>query len=459
MTSVRTRLALLFAGLSGILLTAFSVGMTLYSETVAASELERRLDSETQRFRAYFLGEWAEVKSGVHPSLAAELLPFTPPGATALHVTGPDGVVIAASAGFETPSAAVAFDAMIGGEPFHGRTFFIEPSSGERYRVALAINGGSFARHRAWMWIGTAASVPLALLLSYLLGRYFVRRALAPIDQMRREAERISAEGLPGSIPEPRTTGEFLELCRTFNRLLEALRGSMENLEHFAADAAHELRTPLTNLKAELELELSNAKPRTPEELDRLLVSLHEEVTRMHRTVTDLFTLARVKQGEFALEQEAVRIGEILEEAQEAWQPVAATRRVTIERTPGDAEVSGDTTALRRVFMNLVENAVKYNRDGGAVRLSVEKSNDHVLVRVADTGPGIPDNERENLFKRFHRIDRARSSDTGGAGLGLAICKSFVEAHGGTIRVESEPGRDTTFVVELPAPPPATSNQ
>ncbi len=452
MKSVRARLALLFAALTGSLLAAFAVGMAIYSEKVASSELERRLDAEIHRFRAYFIEEWTEVKAGVHPSLAAELLPFTPPGATAIHVTGPDGALIAASTDFAPPSETDEFEVAVGGEPFHGRRFVIEPGAGERFQVALAINGAFFARHRAWMWIGAAASAPLALALSWLLGLYFVRRALAPIEQMRREAERISVEGLTGSIPEPRTTGEFLELCRTFNRLLDALRQSMENLEHFAADAAHELRTPLTNLKAELELELSTSKGRTPEENERLLVSLHEEVTRMHRTVTDLFTLARMKRGEYTLVRERIRIGGLLEEAQEIWEPVAATHRVSIERKPGDAEVHGDPTALRRVFMNLIENAVKYNRDGGAVRLSVEKDNGHVLVRVADTGPGIPAHEIHHLFKRFHRIDRARSRDTGGAGLGLAICKSFVEAHGGNIRVESEPGKETSFVVELPAP-------
>jgi two-component system phosphate regulon sensor histidine kinase PhoR len=114
------------------------------------------------------------------------------------------------------------------------------------------------------------------------------------------------------------------------------------------------------------------------------------------------------------------------------------------------AEVAGDPVALRRVFMNLVENAVKYNREGGRVTLSLERHDGHVRVRVADTGIGIPAEHLPRLFRRFYRIDKARSRESGGAGLGLAICKSFIEAHEGTIQVSSEPGRGTTFTVELP---------
>jgi len=248
-------------------------------------------------------------------------------------------------------------------------------------------------------------------------------------------------------VPEPTVGSEFQTLARTFNEMLERIERAFEDLQNFAADAAHELRTPLSNLRAELETALQDTH-RNP---DPLLASLAEEIHRMNRIITDLLTLAKLDLRQYALRKEPLLLAPILQEVCDTWGPLATERGIALSLREGaEVVVNGDAVALRRVAMNLVENAVKYNRDGGRVDLSLHTEKGRVRLEIADTGLGISADHLPHLFRRFYRVDKARSRETGGAGLGLAICKSFVEAHEGTIEVFSVEGRGTTFTVTLP---------
>ncbi len=231
--------------------------------------------------------------------------------------------------------------------------------------------------------------------------------------------------------------------------MLDRIEQSIGDLQHFAADAAHELRTPLANLRAEVETAIQER--RSPEEYERILASASEEVGRMSRIVSDLFTLARIDMHQYEIQKEPVRIGPLIQEVTEMWAIPDRERKIDILAEGGDAEVIGNPVALRRVLMNLVENAVKYNREGGRIILSVGRDGGAVQIYVRDTGIGIPPEHVPRLFRRFYRVDKARSRDTGGVGLGLAICKSFVEAQGGRIGVSSVPGEGTVFKIDLPA--------
>jgi heavy metal sensor kinase len=231
--------------------------------------------------------------------------------------------------------------------------------------------------------------------------------------------------------------------------MLDRLDRAFQDLHNFAADAAHELRTPLATLRAELDTAIQ--EPRSPEEHERLLMSFAEEVTRMNRIVSDLFTLAKIDMRQYALQKERVELGALLDEARDVWEPSAEEGGIEIRREGPPIVVAGDPVALRRVFMNLIENAIKYNRPGGSIHLSTESLPGKARVRVRDTGMGISADDLPRLFKRFYRVDKARSRDSGGAGLGLAICRSFIEAHGGTISVESAVGAGTTFTIDIPA--------
>jgi signal transduction histidine kinase len=171
----------------------------------------------------------------------------------------------------------------------------------------------------------------------------------------------------------------------------------------------------------------------------------------MSRIVTDLFTLAKLDMRQYALQKERVALRPLLEEARETWQVPAAERKVEIRIEGADVPVAGDPVALRRVFMNLIENAVKYNRAGGQVRITIGRDNGRAKISVVDSGIGIGKEHLPRLFRRFYRADKGRSRENGGAGLGLAICKAFIEAHEGTIDVDSTPGAGTTFRISLPA--------
>jgi heavy metal sensor kinase len=328
----------------------------------------------------------------------------------------------------------------------HGFSF--EGAKGEAFEGRLAVPEQVFLQPLRQFGLYFLVFFPMVLAVTALVGHLFVRRALTPVELMRRQAEQISRTNVSERVPEPASTGEFRDLARTFNEMLGRLERGIQDLQNFAADAAHELRTPLATLRAEIETAIQER--RSPEEYERVLASLGEEVSRMSRIVTDLFVLAKIDMRQYALQKERVRLRPLLEEARETWQAAASQRGIEIAMEGEDAEVAGDPVALRRVFMNLVENSVKYNRDGGRVTLRIARENGRAKVRVSDTGIGIPADSLPRLFHRFYRVDKARSRDSGGAGLGLAICRSFIEAHEGTIDVSSEPGRGTTFTVELP---------
>jgi heavy metal sensor kinase len=430
--SVRVRLALLFTLATAAILGAFATSLYLWVRASLDRELERRLETERRLFAAYFLEEHEEVRRGVHADLRSVLEGYSRASNARIGVRRADGTVL------------IPFPP--GGRSVEER---VRTPEGEGFVLTIGVSEELLEYQLGQLRRSYAIFGPLALLASFLLGYVFVGRALAPVAQIRHQAETISRANLSERVPVPAARGEFQDLARTFNEMLDRLDRGFQDLQNFAADAAHELRTPLANLQAEIDTAVQ--KSRTPEEYERILASIDEEVARMNRVVADLFVLAKIDMRQYALSRERVSLGRILEEARETCQHAADRRGIRIEFEGGDATAAGDPVALRRVFMNLVENAVKYNREGGRVRITLERSNGTIRVRVRDTGIGIPAEHLPKLFHRFYRVDKARSRETGGAGLGLAICKSFVEAHEGRIEVQSTPGEGTTFTVELPA--------
>jgi len=328
----------------------------------------------------------------------------------------------------------------------HGR---VTASSGESFSAGFALRVSSAGEPLRELRLYFALFAAPGLALSALVGYFLARRALRPVEEIRRNAERISRANLSERVPLPSPRDEIHDLARTFNEMLDRLEAAVDDLKNLAADAAHELRTPLANLRAEIDTAVQ--EPRTSEEHEKVLMSVADEVARMTRIVSDLFTLARMDLRQHALEKRRIELRPLLEEARETWTAAADRRRIEIRLEGAAAPIQGDASAVSRIFMNLVENAVKYNRDGGRITLSLEQTPDAVKVRVADTGIGIEPEHLPKLFRRFYRTDKARSRETGGAGLGLAIAKSFVEAHGGRIQVESAPEVGTTFTLTFPS--------
>ncbi|HXG61196.1 MAG TPA: ATP-binding protein [Planctomycetota bacterium] len=436
MKSIGVRLTLRFVLVAGLLLAAFSSSLYLWVRDGLRRDLEAELSLGARLLEERLAEELDELGRGVHADLGEVLDPFLQAAGGWAEIRDGSGNVVYRSEGPAENLRERSFEAT-------------DPRGGPPWRVRFALPMDPYERPLAQLRLFYLVFFPATLAVAGLAGFFFVKRALAPVETLRRCAERISRANLSERVPEPETEGELRDLARTLNEMLERLERAMEDLRSFAADAAHELRTPLANLRAELETALQDRRP--PDEYERILGSVSEEVARMNRIVGDLLALARMDLRRHALPKERVPLLQLLEETRETWAPAAEARGIRIHLEGPPAEVAGDPVALRRVFMNLVENAVKYNREGGRVDLRLDRADGWVRVAVRDTGLGIPPEHLPHLFRRFYRVDRARSRETGGAGLGLALCKSFVEAHEGRIRVESVPGRGSCFTVELPA--------
>jgi two-component system OmpR family sensor kinase len=296
---------------------------------------------------------------------------------------------------------------------------------------------------------GTAAAGGLIALVVSLLGGWFLAgRALAPVARISQAAAAMTAGDLTARIAIERTENELEQVALALNQAFDRLHQAVENERRFTADASHELRTPLATISAEIEWAL--ARPRTADEYRRCLDTAQRAADRMRRVVERLLTLAHADAGAAALQRAPVGLGPVVNDAVGIVKPLAEQKRVTIETRLDAAMVVGDRDRLTDLATNLVSNAIRYNRDGGRVSVEVWPDGDDACLRVADTGTGISAEDLPRVFERFFRADRARTSDSGGAGLGLAIAKWIVEAHGGRIACTSTAGHGTEVLVRLP---------
>ncbi len=291
--------------------------------------------------------------------------------------------------------------------------------------------------------------LPVVVLVAAGGGYVLVKRALMPVDRIAGKAEQITQHNLSDRLPVARTGDELERLSLALNLMITRLDDAFQNSKRFVADASHELRTPLTVLRGELE-DLAQDSRLDKEQRERL-GSLLEEVERLSKIVERLFALSRLDAGEAQAEWVPFDLGELALTTADQMALLAEDKKISVicdcaPRVP----VNGDRARLKQVVVNLLDNAIKYTPDGGAVHLKVRAANGHAELEVADTGVGIPAEAVPLVFERFFRVDPTRSREPGGAGLGLAIVKSICSAHGGEVEVESAVGRGSRFRVQLP---------
>jgi len=234
--------------------------------------------------------------------------------------------------------------------------------------------------------------------------------------------------------------------------MIERLDKSFKQMKQFSADVSHELKTPLTIIRGEIELAISGKKKSS--ELKKTLINILDEVVRLSNMVENLLMLFKSDTGQVNLNFKEVNIAELIKDLLEDIDILAEEKGIKVEAERLDeAIVLGDEIRLKQLFLNLIDNAIKYNKSGGRVTISIVRENNFVNVSIADTGIGIPKDEINLIFERFYRVDKTRTRDTGGTGLGLSIAKSIAESHNGRIEVESELGKGSKFSVILPALP------
>ena len=296
--------------------------------------------------------------------------------------------------------------------------------------------------------------IPLALVLATLGGYWLSGRALAPVTQITNDARRINATNLADRLAVPPAHDELRELSETLNAMLGRIDRSVSQLRQFTADASHELRAPLALIYTAAEFSLRRERPR--EELVEALEKILRESRHTTSLVDSLLLLARADSGEDSLQAPvSINLSSLCQDAADRAAELASAKGISVSTDLGSTSivVDGDETALRRLLLILVDNAVKYTPAGGRVdvRLALEKA--AALIRISDTGIGIAAADLPHVFDRFWRADKVRSRATGGTGLGLAIARWIVDRHGGTIVVSSELGRGSTFTVTLPLAP------
>jgi heavy metal sensor kinase len=295
------------------------------------------------------------------------------------------------------------------------------------------------------------AGVPLILLLASAGGYFLARKSLSPIALMSQQTQRITAERLSSRLDVRNSQDELGSLATTINDLLARLETSFSEQQRFIADASHELRTPLAVLRGETEVALE--KKRSIVEYKESLALIKDEAERLSRIVEDLFILARQPiDVPLALVKEPLSLNEVVNDCIRAAQVLAARKdlHLKMDSARADLTLNGDEELLKRMLLNLLDNAVKYTPAGGEISVGVARQNGSAQIVVSDTGIGIPEAAQLHVFDRFYRVDKARSRQLGGAGLGLSIVRWIVEAHGGTIGVKSTPGQGSAFSVELP---------
>ena len=311
--------------------------------------------------------------------------------------------------------------------------------------------GQSTAKLRARLrnFVGQLVLVGGGIIAAAIVGGWFLAgRTLSPIAQITRTAEAISAANLSQRINLRQTESELGRLAKVLNGAFDRLEAAIHSQTAFTADASHELRTPLALIMAQIELALR--RERSPqyyqESLDRCL----KAARRMHRLVEDLLALARDDANPAPMRNEPLDLGKLVEDTVAMFRPLAESRQVVCHVDAVPLPLVGDADQLAQAIGNLVHNAVEYNRPGGTVAVTARAEADVAVVVVADTGLGIPADDQPHVFERFYRVDKTRSRESGGTGLGLAVAKRIIEMHRGTIALSSMAGQGTTMTIRLP---------
>jgi heavy metal sensor kinase len=462
--SLRTRLTLWYTSLltlTFLVLGGVAYGLLTYSLTRevdaallgVAHELDTQARRETPTIFPRALDELFQRFFGVSP-LDQYFQMFDARGRRDPHLPGSESKTLPLSAKAQKNAAQglLTFETIEGVGPYPVRVLTMPVIEADRIRplqVGASLEN-TYKTRRRFLFI-MAVIFPFALLLAGGGGWLLAHRALTPVARMTETARRIGAEHLADRLEETDTGDELDQLAKTLNAMLSRLDDAFHQIRQFSADASHELQTPLTILKGELEVALR--MPRSPEAYQEVLQSALEEIDRIAALVDGLMLLARADAGVLRLDLRPVELDQLVQDVYGRTKVLAHAKHLML--CLGAVEpvaIEADYERLRRLLLNLVDNAIKYTPAGGQVTLSVQHDTEWAALQVSDTGIGLSQAEQERVFQRFYRTAGARSQGREGSGLGLCIAHSIAEAHGGTIRIESAPGRGSTFAVRLPLP-------
>jgi heavy metal sensor kinase len=458
MLSIRSKLTLWYLGIAATVLLAFAVAIYFYLSRGLLNAIDTSLWNQAERIAR----ATGYPSSNEEPSQPGVLM-LAPQFVSIVDRSGEVTDAILDAEGHQVPVIQEALDlAAIEFKPQyrevslspteHARiiTWPARDEDGEMFFVVVGQSLKELQQAQRQLLFLLAISNPVALLLAFLGGLWIANKALRPVDRLTRAAERIGRGNLNERVEEVRSNDEIGRLAATFNEMISKLEQAFERERRFTADASHELKTPLAVLRGDIEVALR--RERSPEEYKRVLASSLEEIARLTNLTDDLLTLARSDAGDRVLELEPVRLDHLAAEAHAYIQPLAESAGIALSYDAPRSMIliEGDEKRLKQLLVNLLDNAIKYTPSGGSARLALAVEGSSALIEVSDTGRGIPASALPHVFERFFRQSDPKDSRVNGFGLGLAISKWIVDAHCGTIEVESAEGKGSRFRVRLP---------
>ncbi len=452
MRSIRLRLALWYAVALAAGLSVFAAALWTSTWHSLRSDVTRALTQQTHGIEAFLRAQIADVRVSL-PLELDEYASALPEGID-MEVSSRDGRRL-----FTTASAFPWNDARRIARDGNMLTW-----RGTRYRVAAheisaaelrwnVVFAGSLQRadatvHRL-LWL-ILAWMPAVILIAWAGGVWMSRRALRPVDEITAAARGIGIEDLSKRLTVPQTGDELQRLSETWNGMLARLEDAVARLSRFTADASHELRTPLAVIRSTAEI--AGRRSRSEGAYRAALASITQESERMTALIDDLLFLARCDADSLDLPMSSLALDEVLKEVCDLMQPAAESRYIALSSTNTSEAplVWGNRPAIRRLVLILVDNAVKYSRPGGKVRIRIEPQGEEIHLRVEDEGMGIPAAELPFLFQRFYRGETAREKGNSGLGLGLALASGIAQRHRSKIEVSSTSAEGSVFEVALP---------
>jgi len=458
--SFRFRLTLWYLAFFSLLFLLFS----LFLNSVLARALENRLDEslsvEANTAAALLADEFVEMKGDpalassevladlrLRGSTVAFLAPNGLLGASAPVPQGELEEIARRAAADPRPSLMVTLPRA---GPAGAHAAVDRVTLGGRNYLVLAVEPldevvADLAVLRRVLWL----ALPLLVIVAGVGGYWLASRNLAPLKSMAEQARHITHSNLDTRLDAGTAAEELAVLSGSFNELLSRLDQSFGHMRRFVADASHELRTPISIIRGEADVAL--AHERSADEYRQTLAIILDESRRLSRLVDDLLNLARADAGRVKLQVEEFYLNDLLAECCRSAQSLANARGVALEcRCREDVAFRGDEVLVRRMAMNLIDNAIRYTPQGGSVTAALEAGAAGVEIRISDSGTGISAEAAPHVFERFYRGDKARTRQDGGFGLGLAIVKWIAESHKGGVELESKPGVGSTFTVTLP---------
>jgi two-component system OmpR family sensor kinase len=478
MRSIRAKIILLFVAIFGVTLSIFVAAMYLVYARQSAQNFDLNLSNDALEVVGLIKGDELfeqEIISG----LIRRPIPIPSGSNKYIQVLSFDGNIIMKSADlknftlpigpavlglalsqhqvFETLDNSFSKDIGTSGQ-LRMVTYPVLDNGIPRYLVQVASSTAVLDESLFQLRLLLFISVPLTILLAALGGYYVAKKAFDPIDRIIRTAQSISVEHLDKRLEKGNVDDEISRLSTTLNDMFDRIEEAFKLQKQFTADASHELKTPLTILLGEIEVALKN--PRTSEDYQGILRSAVEEIRRITNIVDDLLTIARLESGQLPLQNHPVRVDELLLDAVSRVSGYAIQHGIIVNYevknlSANDSEevfVQGDRDKLLSVFINLLDNAIKYSKSSGTIRVVQKIEDKFARVEIVDKGIGISSNDLPYVFDRFYRADKSRSTNGAqrGSGLGLSISRFLIQAHGGTINIASREGEGTTVTVRLP---------